>query len=320
MHTDSINLDGFKLAQSRINGMVRETPLIKSQPLKRDLTPQGSLSLKLENLQPTGSFKVRGALNTLHTLTKEQKNKGLITASGGNHGLAVAYAAFLAEVPALIYLPTSTSPGKLKKLQSWGAKTCTLGDVWDEANKGALAEAKASNMTYIHPFAEPNVIYGQGTISLEILEMNPDIDVLLVAIGGGGLIAGVAAAAKLIKPEIRIIGIEPIGAPTHHASREAGELVTLSTVDTKAGTLAPKRSEELNYDLIQKYVDDIVLVSDSAMQDAAQWLWFELGIAAELSGAAGIAALSNELISLKAGTNVCSIVCGGGTDGISNAI
>jgi threonine dehydratase len=150
--------------------------------------------------------------------------------------------------------------------------------------------------------------------------MNPDIDILLVAIGGGGLIAGVAAAAKLVKPEIRIVGVEPIGAPTHHASRKAGELVTLSTIDTKAGTLAPKRSEELNYGLIQKYVDDIVLVSDSAMQDAAQWLWFELGIAAELSGAAGIAALSNELITFKAGTSVCSIVCGGGTDGISSAI
>jgi threonine dehydratase len=173
MDTDAINLDGFKLAKSRINGKVRETPLLKSQPLKRDLTPQGSLSLKLENLQPTGSFKVRGAINTLHTLTQEQKNKGLITASGGNHGLAVAYAAFLAQVPARIYLPTSTSPEKLEKLQSWGAETCTLGDVWDEANKGALAEARAANMTYIHPFADPNVIYGQGTISLEVLEMNP---------------------------------------------------------------------------------------------------------------------------------------------------
>ena len=320
MNTDTINLNGFKLAKSRINGKVRETPLLKSQPLKKDLNPQGSLSLKLENLQPTGSFKVRGALNTLHTLTQAQKNKGLITASGGNHGLAVAYAAFLADVPAVIYLPTSTSPEKLKKLQSWGAETRTLGDVWDDANKAALTESKELNMTYIHPFAEPNVIYGQGTISLEVLEMNPDIDVLLVAIGGGGLIAGVAAAAKLIKPDMKVIGVEPLGAPTHHASREAGEIVTLSKIDTKAGTLAPRRSEKLNFDLIQKHVDDIVLVSDTALLDAARWLWFELGIAAELSGAAGIAALSNELISLKAGSNVCSIICGGGTDGISSTI
>lgn len=320
MRDGSINLDGFHKAASRINSHVRNTPLLDSKPLKNDLISAGSLFLKLENLQPTGSFKVRGAINTLNTLSEEEKNKGLITASGGNHGLAVAYAAYLARIPAVIYLPSSTSEEKKSKLKSWGATTRTVGEVWDEANGEALKEAKICDMTYIHPFADPRVIYGQGTISLEILDERPNIDTLLVAIGGGGLAAGVAAAAKLIKPEIRVIGIEPEGAPTHHDSRKAGDLVTLSKIDTKAGTLAPRRSEPLNFNLISKYVDEIVLVSDSAMEDAARWLWFELGIAAELSGAAAIAALSQQLISIKNGSTICSIICGGGTDGIDKPI
>ena len=320
MRDGSINLDGFHKAASRINGHVRNTPLLDSKPLKNDLVPSGSLFLKLENLQPTGSFKVRGAINTLKTLSEMEKNKGLITASGGNHGLAVAYAAYLARVPAIIYLPSSTSKEKKSKLESWGAATRTVGDVWDEANGEALKEAKISDMTYIHPFADPRVIYGQGTISLEILHENPNIDTLLVAIGGGGLAAGVAAAAKLIKPEITVIGIEPEGAPTHYDSRASGDLVTLSKIDTKAGTLAPRRSEPLNFNLISKYVDEIVLVSDNAMEDAARWLWFELGIAAELSGAAAIAALSEKLVPIKNGSTVCSIICGGGTDGIGKTV
>ena len=320
MEDGSITLDGFHKAASRISGHIRNTPLLDSKPLKNDLISAGSLFLKLENLQPTGSFKVRGAINTLNTLSEEEKNKGLITASGGNHGLAVAYAAYLARIPAVIYLPSSTSEEKKTKLKSWGATTRTVGEVWDEANGEALKEAKICDMTYIHPFADPRVIYGQGTISLEILDERPNIDTLLVAIGGGGLAAGVAAAAKLIKPEIRVIGIEPEGAPTHHDSRKAGNLVTLSKIDTKAGTLAPRRSEPLNFNLISKYVDEIVLVSDSAMEDAARWLWFELGIAAELSGAAAIAALSQQLISIKNGSTICSIICGGGTDGIDKPI
>ena len=320
MRDGSINLDGFHKAASRINGHVRNTPLLDSKPLKNDLVPSGSLFLKLENLQPTGSFKVRGAINTLKTLSEMEKNKGLITASGGNHGLAVAYAAYLARVPAIIYLPSSTSKEKRSKLESWGATTRTVGEVWDEANGEALKEAKICDMTYIHPFADPRVIYGQGTISLEILHENPNIDILLVAIGGGGLAAGVAAAAKLIKPEIKVIGIEPEGAPTHYDSRASGDLVTLSKIDTKAGTLAPRRSEPLNFNLISKYVDEIVLVSDNAMEDAARWLWFELGIAAELSGAAAIAALSQKLVPIKNGSTVCSIICGGGTDGIGKTV
>jgi threonine dehydratase len=312
----NFGLQAFQAAQQRIAGRARRTPLIDAAPVKEDPAPGARLLLKLDNLQPTGSFKVRGASNTLMTLTDAQKQAGLITASGGNHGLGVAYAAAMAGCPAVIYLPTSTPQAKAEKLRSWGADVVSVGEVWDEANVAALAHAERSGMTYIHPFADPRVIHGQGTSALEILEDAPETDILLVAIGGGGLIAGVAAAAKAVKPDIAIIGIEPTGAPTHFESRRAGEVITLDRIETRAGTLAPRRSDALNFALIQAHVDDIVLVSDDAMEEAARWLWFELGIAAELSGAAAIAALMTGAVTVPEGKTVAAIVCGAGTDGI----
>ena len=311
------SLEAFRAAQWRLVGRARRTPLIDAAPVRENPAPGARLLLKLDNLQPTGSFKVRGASNTLMTLTDAQKQAGLITASGGNHGLGVAYAAAMAGAPAVIYLPTSTPPAKAEKLKSWGAEVINVGAVWDEANVAALAHAGKTGMTYIHPFADPRVIHGQGTTALEILDDAPETDILLVAIGGGGLIAGAAAAAKAMKPAITVIGIEPTGAPTHHKSREAGEVITLDKIETRAGTLAPRRSDQLNFELIQEHVDDIVLVSDADMERAARWLWYELGIAAELSGAAAIAALMTGAVEAPAGSTVTAIVCGAGIDGIT---
>jgi threonine dehydratase len=310
------SLPAFRAAQEWIIGRPRRTPLIDAAPVKEDPAPGARLLLKLDNLQPTGSFKVRGASNTLMTLTDAQKQAGLITASGGNHGLGVAYAAAMAGSPAVIYLPTSTPAAKAEKLRSWGAEVISAGAVWDEANVAALEHAERSGMTYIHPFADPRVIHGQGTSALEILEDAPETDILLVAIGGGGLIAGVAAATKAVKPDITVIGIEPTGAPTHFESRRAGKVITLDRIETRAGTLAPRRSDDLNFDLIQNHVDNIVLVEDSDMENAARWLWFELGIAAELSGAAAVAALMTGAVTIPDGKTVAAIVCGAGTDGI----
>ena len=309
------DLADFHAAKARIASTTRHTPLFKVENLYHNPVPTRALSLKLENLQPTGSFKVRGAMNTLGLLDKKEKENGLITASGGNHGLAVAYAAAVAQVPALIYLPSTTPDQKIQKLKSWGASTRIVGDVWDKANNAALMEAEKSHMTYIHPFADPRVIQGQGTVSLEILDADRNIDTLVVAVGGGGLIAGVAVAAKKINPNIKILGVEPVGAPTHSECRKAGKVVALSTVNTRAGTLAPQRTEQLNFELVQEYVDELVLVDDASMQKAAEWLWSELGIAAELSSAAVIAALSLDSI-LTSQSNICSIICGAGTDGI----
>lgn len=275
----------------------------------------GELTLKLECLQVTGSFKARGAVNKLRSLTPEQVARGLITASGGNHGLGVAYAGWLAGVPATVYLPRNTPPIKATKLAEWGARVIVDGDVWDDANRLAIAAAERDDLTYVHPFADPRVIAGQGTVAVELLEQDSATRTILVAIGGGGLIAGVALAAKQIDPSIRVVGVEPVGAPTLSESLRAGRAIELQSVDTAANTLAPRQSAELNVGLIGRYVDEIVLVDDEQMRDAARWLWREMGVAAELSGAAALAAALAGKVDFS--SPICALVCGAGTDGIT---
>ncbi|MSP89222.1 MAG: pyridoxal-phosphate dependent enzyme [Alphaproteobacteria bacterium] len=312
----ALTLGEFQAAQSRIAGLIRRTPLIPAAPVKIAPAQGLALTLKLECLQVTGSFKARGAISKLRALDPQAAARGIITASGGNHGLAVAYAGHVAGARAVIYLPRTVSAAKVAKLRDWGAEIVVEGDVWDESNRAALARADKEGLAYFHPFADAAVIAGQGTTALEILDQAPDTDTLLVAIGGGGLIAGIAAAAKAVKPGIRIVGIEPVGAPTLHQSVAAGRLVTLERIDTKAVTLAPRRSEQVNLDIIRRDVADIVLVTDDQMRAAARWLWFELGLAAELSGAAAIAALASGAYRPAPGERICAIVCGAGTDGI----
>ena len=190
------------------------------------------------------------------------------------------------------------------------------GEVWDDANREALAVAERDGKTYIHPFADPSVIAGQGTVSLEVLADAPDTDVLLVSIGGGGLISGAAMAAKALKPKITVIGIEPVGAPTLHDSVAAGELVELAHIDTNANTLAPRRSEEINLALIQQNVDEIVLVTDEQMYKAARWLWRDFGLGVELSAAAAVAALQVGIYTPPAGAVCTALICGTGSDGM----
>jgi len=309
------SLADIRTAAGRIAHQVRRTPLLAVSPTRHRATV-GKLLLKLECLQVTGTFKVRGALNTLATLGEAERKRGLVTASGGNHGVAVAHAGWLAGVPATVYLPTNTPAAKQAKIRHWGGKVVLEGETWDDANAAALAEAARVGLTYIHPFADPLVIAGQGTIGLELHADEPELDTLLVAIGGGGLISGIAIAAKALNPSLRIVGVEPIGAPTLFESVRQGQLVRLDHIDTLAGTLAPKESSALNLEIVQALVDDIVLVSDDDMREAARWLWTELGIAAELSGAAAVAALLNGQVASGPEESVCALVCGAGTDGI----
>jgi threonine dehydratase len=311
-----LELQDIQAAQARIASYIRHTPLIEAKPVKQPVCQTGDLILKLEYLQITGSFKARGAVNKLLSLPQAQVQRGLVTASGGNHGLGVAYAGWLAKVPVSIYLPKSTPLAKAKKLESWGAKVIFEGNVWDEANNAALQAAEQEKLTYFHPFADPAVIAGQGTLGLEILEAEPEVDLLLVAIGGGGLISGVSKAARSLKPGVKIIGIEPVGAPTLYESLKAARVVELPEVTTSAGTLAPRKSATINLELIQQNVDEIVLVTDEEMREAARWLWFEMGIGAELSGAAAVAALLAGKVVPKQSEKVCALVCGAGTDGI----
>jgi len=316
MNGYAVDLPMIRAAAERIQGRVRHTPVLDPQPMRGPVLDAGRLLLKLECLQVTGSFKARGAMNKLLTLDEQARGRGLVTASGGNHGLAVAYAAASAGVPAAIFVPESTPRAKVEKLRQWGAEVMVTGAVWDESQEAALSVQRERNLTYVHPFADPEVIAGQGTLALEILSQVPDADTLVVAIGGGGLMAGAATAAKAVRPGIKIIGVEPQGAPTLYRSLQAGELVTLDRIETVSGSLAPRRSMPINLELIAAHVDRMVLVSDEEMRQAARWLWFETGVAAELAGAASVAALMTGRHQPFEGETVVAIVCGAGTGGL----
>ncbi|TMJ49970.1 MAG: pyridoxal-phosphate dependent enzyme [Alphaproteobacteria bacterium] len=304
-------IDEVRAAAARIRGLVRKTPLVTAAPLREQPDVAGGLLLKLESLQVTGSFKARGAINAVFALSPAALERGVTTASGGNHGLAVAYAGWAAGVPATIFLPHSVAPDKLAKFARWGAQVEVSG-----GNLAALRHAEAEGLSYIHPFADPAVIAGQGTIALEVLEEAPDLDSLIVAIGGGGLISGIAIAARALRPGIRIIGVEPTGAPTLHDSLAIGRLVELARLDTAAVTLAPRRSAEMNFAIVRECVEQVLLVEDRDMREAARWLWRELGVGVELSGAAAVAALLAGAYRPAPGERVCAIVCGSGTDGV----
>jgi threonine dehydratase len=312
-----IELADIRAAAERIRGRVRRTPLMSAAPLRSRGLAAETLTLKLESLQATGSFKARGAINKLLSLGAAEGARGIVTASGGNHGVAVAYAGWVASRPATVYVPEGIAPLKAQKIEAWGAELVVEGQVWDDSNRAALARAERDGLTYFHPFADPAVIAGQGTVALEILEAAPATDVMLVAIGGGGLISGMAVAAKALQPGIRIIGIEPVGAPTLHASLAAGHVVELSAITTRVPTMAAKKTEAVNLDIVRRHVEEVLLVTDEEMAEAARLLWYELGLAVDLSGAASLAALQSGRFRPRPGEQVCALICGAGTDGLA---
>jgi threonine dehydratase len=304
-----ISLDDIRAAARRIAGAVRETPIVTAAPAL-----DGNILLKLESVQVTGSFKARGAISKLRTLAPETIARGIVTASGGNHGIAVAYAGRLAGVPATIYVPEGVSPAKAEKIRRYGADLRVHGRFWDESNQAALARA-AEGLTYFHPFADDAVMAGQGTVAVEMLEQAPEIDTILVAIGGGGLISGMAVAAQALKPGVKIVGVEPVGAATLHDSLAAGRVVELQAITTKVPTLAARKTEQVNFDIVRRHVERVVLIEDEHMYDACRWLWRELGVAADPSGAAAVAALLQGRYAPRAGETVCALVCGAGAEG-----
>jgi threonine dehydratase len=311
-----ITIADIERARERIASRVRRTPVMALTECKDPPAVHGRISLKLESLQVTGSFKARGAMNRLLATPGAAIANGLVTASGGNHGLAVARSAAVAGVPATIFLPANVSPAKVDKLRAWGARIEIIGEVWDHANEAALGHAQRTGAAYVHPFADPLVVAGQGTLGLEIIEQLPDVDAILVAIGGGGLITGLATAVKARQPTTRIIGVEPTGSPTLRACLDAGRCVALPQVTTRVPTLACRQTDERIFEAVRRTVDDIVLVSDEAMEEAARWLWFETGVAADLSGAASLAALWKGIPVPVDGGHICALVCGAGPDGI----
>ena len=310
-----ITLKDVEIAAERIRNRVRRTPCLRTRFIRNPIHP--NLILKLESLQVTGSFKARGANNAVLSLDEKALKRGIITASGGNHGTAVAYAGHTSNARTVVYLPERTDTKKIESLKIWGAEIVLTGEVWDDANAAALQRAKKEGLTYIHPFADPAVIAGQATVAREMLSQSPEIDVIIAGIGGGGLISGVAFAAKALKQDIRIIGVEPVGAPTLKTSVAANEVTTLDKIETNAVTLAPKQSSKINVDLVSQLVDDIVLVDDDDMRKSARWLFDEMGVPAELSGAAALAALQSDILSIPEDKTVAAIVCGRGVDGMT---
>lgn len=313
---EMISVDDVHAAAGNIAGRVRHTPVISADNLKTRLADGVEVILKLELLQVTGSFKARGATNKLMATDPKTLKKGIVAASGGNHGLATARAGFVSGVPVTIYLPDNATPAKIEKLHRWGAETRIVGSVWHEANAAALEHVERTGAAYFHPFADPYVVAGQGTVALEILEQIPDVDVILVAMGGGGLISGVATAVKALRPQARVIGIEAEGCPVLLRALEAGQNIGLERVTTSVATMACAKTEDSVFEIVRDKVDGIVLVDDEEMREAARWLWFEMGLAADLSGAAAIAALRRGRVELGAGEKVCAIVCGAGPDGV----
>src|SRR5262245_49013447 len=243
-------------------------------------------------MQVTGSFKPRGAVNKILSLERRDVERGIVTASGGNHGLGVAYAARHLGVPATVFVPERASAARRDRLARWGAEVVVHGQDWDDSYHASLEFAERKGLPTVHAFNDPHIIAGQGTVGLELLaDAGMDLDAVIVRIGGGGLIAGVATCVKQSRPGVRVVGVEPVGSPTMTASLDAGRVVELEKVDSIADTLSPRRTGELNLEAARRFVDDVVLVTDDQMLDAMRVLWDELNLLVEPSGAASLAAL-----------------------------
>jgi threonine dehydratase len=284
---------------------VRRTPVI-------DPDGDGRRLFKLELLQHSGSFKARGAFTNL--LTRKVPAAGVVAASGGNHGAAVAYAAQKLGKPARIYVPKVSSPAKIERIRSYGADLVIEGDRYADALAASEQWAAQSGALQVHAYDQVGALLGQGTVGLEFEAQAPDLDVLLVAVGGGGLIGGIAAwyAGK-----VRIVGVEPVLAPTLTKALEAGKPVDSPAGGIAADSLAPKRVGELMFPLAQKYVEKVVLVEDDAILASQKALWDQLRITAEAGGAAAYAALLSRAYRPEKGERVGILVCGGNTTAVN---
>lgn len=288
---------------------MRHTPLLPLPYAQTDLPPQ--LRLKLENLQVSGSFKARGAFNNLLQASPEQRQRGVTVASGGNHGLAIAYAAAKLDVPAHVYLPTTAMEDRARRIAEQGATVLRYGDNPSDTLRYAYDQAGQEGRLYVHPFDAEGTVHGTATLGLELIDDLPEVDCVVIAIGGGGLIGGMAAAIKQRRPQTRIIGVEPVGAAAMRRSLESGHVVELAAVQTIADTLAPRSVSERTLALAQRYVDEVVLVTDAQMVAAMRWLWTEANQLVEPAGAAVIAALLSGSARVEQYQQPVALICGG---------
>jgi len=304
-----IKLGDITNARQVIAGRVHRTPLMSSMALGQRTNTR--LHFKAEVFQKTGSFKPRGAINKLSHLTEEERKRGVITISSGNQAQGLAYAASLFGTSATVVMPYTTPVNKVSATKGYGAEVVLT--------EGALLPTcleiqEERNLTLVHPFDDPYVVAGQGTIGLEILDDLPEVDAVFVPVGGGGLISGIATAIKLRKPAVKIVGVEPIGASAMWQSLQRKAVVNLDKIDTIAEGLAAPFVGELNLALVQKYVDELVLVSDDEMIEAMGLLLERCKLLTEPAGAAGFAALLFQKASIPSGSEVVCVLSGGNID------
>lgn len=302
-----------EIRDARISGAgrVHRTPLFQANALGRRLNAQ--VFLKAEFLQKTGSFKVRGVFHKIRRLTPEQKAAGLVAVSAGNHAQALAYAATAQGVKSTIVMPATASPLKAQASRDYGADIILHGTVWDAFAK--MEELRQERgYTLVHPYDDDDIIAGHGTVGLEIMEDLPDADVVVVPVGGGGLLSGVAAAVKQLRPGTRVFGVEPMGAACLRAALDAGEVVRLESPKTIADGLAAPMTGEKVLEHVRQYVDDVVLVSDGEILDALRIVLDRCKFLLEPAGVAGVAALLARRIPIGAGASVVAVASGGNID------
>ncbi len=304
-----LTLDKIYHASHILKKVIRPTDLIYAP----NICPDSNIYLKTENLQVTGSFKVRGAYYKISQLSEEEKAKGVIACSAGNHAQGVALAAAKNKIPSLICLPDGAPISKVEATKSYGAQICLVDGVYDDAYEKALELQKEQGYTFIHPFDDEDVIAGQGTIGLELLDQLPDMDAIIVPIGGGGLISGIAYAIKSLSPHIKVYGVQATGAPSMFHSLECGERKCLSNVSTIADGIAVKEPGEHTFDLCRHYVDEIVTVTDDEISTAILTLIEQQKLIAEGAGAVSVAAALFHKVPIE-GKKVVCLVSGGNID------
>jgi len=307
-----INLSDINAARERIASSVYKSPCARSEMLSR-ITGQ-SVYLKLENLQMTGSFKERGALNKIATLTAEEAKHGVVAASAGNHAQGVAYHATRRGIRAVIVMPLTTPLVKVQATRGFGAEVVLHGGNYDEACVEATRLCEAEGMTFIHPFDDPLVMAGQGTIGLELLEQVEGLEAVVVPIGGGGLIGGIACALKESRPNVRVVGVQTMKLPSMREAVAAGHPVTLSPGTTIADGIAVRRAGDVTFPVVAKYVDEIVTVDEDEIASAILTLLEREKTLAEGAGAVALAALLQQRTSLPKDTKTAVLVCGGNID------
>jgi threonine dehydratase len=302
----------FLDARRRMGRHVAHTPLLTSRQLC-ELTGF-DVRLKAELFQQTGSYKIRGPLNKFAFLSDEEKARGVICSSAGNHAQGVARAAAIHGIRAVVCMAANATPSKIAATRAYGAEVVLHGSIWDEANEKAKELIAERGYTYVHPFDDEQLIVGQGTLGLEIHQDWPEVEVVVVPIGGGGLISGVATALKSLNPGVRIVGVESSGAPAMRDSVRQGSLVTLDRVDCVIDGLRVKRVGEKTFRIVQRYVDDLVALPDEQIFEAILWIMSRAKLVVEGAAAAPVASLLQGLIKAPAGSKVACVLSGGNID------